>query len=51
MLDELTEAYDQVIREVEGGGSTCPKCGDLLGSTKTINSDGKYYHPQCVRGW
>jgi phage terminase large subunit len=49
--DELTEAYDQVTREFEGGGSTCPKCGGALGATKTMDSDGKYYHPECVRGW
>jgi hypothetical protein len=24
--DELTEAYDQVTQQIEGGGSTCPKC-------------------------
>jgi len=49
--DELTEAYNQVTREIEGGGSTCPKCGLVLGSTKTMNTDGRHYHPECARGW
>ena len=49
--DELIEAYDQVTREFEGGGSTCPKCDGTLGATKTLNTDGKYYHPECARGW
>jgi hypothetical protein len=49
--DELIDAYNQVKWELEGGGSTCPKCGGVLGSTKTMNSDGRYYHPECARGW
>jgi hypothetical protein len=48
---ELTEAYNQVTREIEGGGSTCPKCGLVLGSTKTMNTDGRHYHRECARGW
>jgi hypothetical protein len=47
--DELIEAYDQVILELEGGGSTCPKCGGSLGATTTMNTDGRSYHPECVR--
>ena len=49
--DELIDAYNRVKREYEGGGTRCPKCGGPFGATKTINSDGKYYHPECVRGW
>jgi hypothetical protein len=49
--DELVEAYDQVILELEGGGSTCPKCGGALGATTTMNTAGCSYHPECVRGW
>jgi phage terminase large subunit len=48
--DELSNAYDQIAREVEWGSEQlCPKCGQPLGATKTMNSDGKYYHPECVR--
>jgi hypothetical protein len=50
--DELRNAYDQIRQEVERGSEQlCPKCGQPLGSTKTMNSDGKYYHPECARGW
>jgi hypothetical protein len=49
--EELINAYDQVILELEGGGSTCPKCGGALGATTTINTDGRRYHPECARGW
>jgi phage terminase large subunit len=49
--DELTEAYNQVSREIEGGRSTCPKCGLMVGATKTMNTDGRYYHPECARDW
>jgi hypothetical protein len=48
---QLTEAYDQMTQEIEGGRMTCPKCGGVLGSTKTMNSDGRYSHPECARGW
>ena len=49
--DELIDAYNQVKREYDGGGTRCPKCGGPLGATITMNSDGKYYHPECARGW
>jgi hypothetical protein len=50
--DELGNAYDQTAREVEWGSEQlCPKCGQPLGATKTMNSYGKYYHPECVRPW
>jgi phage terminase large subunit len=51
--DELIAAYNQVREEFERGigGSTCPKCGGVLGSTTTTNTDGRRYHPECARGW
>lgn len=49
--NELIDAYNQVMQDLEGGGSTCPKCGGALGATKTMNTDGRYYHPECARGW
>jgi hypothetical protein len=47
--DELIDAYNQAILELEGGGSTCPKCGGGLGSTTTTNTDGRRY-PERARG-
>ena len=48
--EELEEAYREIQDQVEGGGRRkCPECGDELGATKTLNSDGKYYHPKCVK--
>jgi phage terminase large subunit len=47
---ELSDAYHEIQLQMLGGGN-CPKCGEPLGATKTMNSDGNYYHPQCVRGW
>jgi hypothetical protein len=47
---ELSNAYDEIQLQMLGG-ENCPKCGEPLGATKTMNSDGKYYHPQCVRSW
>jgi phage terminase large subunit-like protein len=43
-------AVQDEIRAMDGGG-ICPKCGDKLGATKTMNSDGKYYHPGCCPRW
>ena len=50
---ELEEASQEILDQIAGarGGNKCPKCGQPLGATKTMNSDGKYYHPECVRGW
>jgi len=47
--DELIDAYNQVLEELERG--TCPKCGGALGTTTTTNTDGRTYHPECARGW
>jgi hypothetical protein len=49
--EDLMEEYIRIRDEMEGGASTCPKCGKPLGATKTMNTDGKYYHPECARGW
>src|SRR5260370_15958092 len=50
--DELSNAYDQITQEVNRGSEQlCPKCGQPLGATKTMDSDGKYYHPEWVRRW
>jgi hypothetical protein len=49
--NELIDAYNQVTQELESGRSTCPKCNGVLGATKTMNTDGRYYHPDCVRHW
>jgi hypothetical protein len=48
---ELIDAYNQVKRELEGGGTTCPNCGGKLGASTTLNTDGRIYHPECARGW
>jgi hypothetical protein len=51
---ELVDEYERTseeIRAIEGNSKNCPKCGDPLGVTKTLNSDGRYYHPDCARGW
>jgi hypothetical protein len=48
---ELIDAYNQVKRELDGGGTMCPKCGGALGATTTINTDGRRYHPDCAKGW
>jgi predicted phage terminase large subunit-like protein len=50
---EMTDEYERTLQEIHAAeaSSNCPKCGDPLGATKTLNSDGKYYHPGCVRGW
>ena len=49
----LADEYWKVRNELErmSENSLCPKCKKPLGPTKTLNSDGKYYHPECVRGW
>jgi predicted phage terminase large subunit-like protein len=49
--DEMSRAYDEIQNELNGGSRNCPKCNLALGATTTINSDGKKYHPECVRGW
>jgi hypothetical protein len=51
--EDLMAEYNRIREEFErgAGGSTCPKCGGLLGATKTMNTDGRYYHPECARDW
>lgn len=50
--ENLQRAYDEIQNAVEFGGALfCPKCGGKLGPRKTMESDGRYYHPECVRPW
>ncbi len=49
---ELEDAYNEIRDRAEGGGGgKCPTCGEPLGPTKTMDSDGRYYHPECVKRW
>jgi phage terminase large subunit-like protein len=49
----LADEYWKLRNELErmSENSLCPKCKKPLGPTKTLNTDGKYYHPECARGW
>jgi hypothetical protein len=47
--DELTDAYNQVRRELDAEDDVS-ECGGALGATTTINTDGRRYHPACARG-
>jgi phage terminase large subunit-like protein len=49
----LADEYWKVRNELErmSENSLCLKCKKPLGPTKTLNTDGKYYHPECARGW
>ncbi len=51
--NELMDEYNRVRDEIEGnsGRGKCPKCGERLGVEQTLNTDGKWYHRKCVRGW
>jgi phage terminase large subunit-like protein len=50
MADTYHETLEE-IRAIECNAKDCPKCGKPLGATKTLNSDGRYYHPGCCPKW
>jgi phage terminase large subunit-like protein len=47
---ELQDIYEAERWKIEGDAN-CHKCGLPMGVAKTLNTDGKYYHPECARGW